>query len=634
MSNKITFEFIADDGDIKQGFAKVEKQSKNTGRVVKRSLGGAFKSVGRGLKGLGSALTSFKGIAIGFVAALGVKRMLGSILNAAAVQEDAVNQLNSSLISTGKFSEATSKRLQDFASEMQDVTRFGDETTLSTMALIQSLGNLSEDGLKSATKATMDMASALKIDLQTAALLMGKAAAGETGSLSRYGLVVAKGATQAQTFANVLDAVNDKFGGAAQRDVQTYSGATEQLSAAYGDFLEVLGQSITQNEAVVEITKQLTGVFKEFGGYIQDNMPSIKNFMTDALNSLVNFAIKTAKAMKTVMTTLSDTVAGLRSFGLSFKSGMKVLGFSTRFLTDTLNNGFDAAKKNFKKNFAGVKEEFNEGLIGIFDDKAVVDRLSKLLDPVLDKAEEGAKKVKEIADTTRAATVGATKKVLDEEAKNVQNFKNKIDELSNSVKEKTADKMGEAADGIVKFKDRGKAAIKDISGQIETFAENTISGGVQNIVTALMTGENAFESFGRFVIGMMGDLAINIGNTIIGAAFAMEALQNFFSGPGIAIAAGIALVALGTILKTLSGGGGLTGTPSSAPTAPVSGGQPGQTGTFPAIEEGALEERGPQVTVNIQGNVLDRKESGLEIVKVLNQAFRDQGLKLQGTGVA
>ena len=132
---RIEVEIVLDDGSIVKGFQRVRKQGKKTSEGLTRG----FSKVGASILAVGAALTTvFAG---------------RKVIAAAQQQEDAVNELNTALIATGKFSKETSQELQNFASELQRNSTIGDETTLSTAALIQSLGDLEKDGLKRATQA-------------------------------------------------------------------------------------------------------------------------------------------------------------------------------------------------------------------------------------------------------------------------------------------------------------------------------------------------------------------------------------------------------------------------------------------------------------------------------------------------
>jgi hypothetical protein len=181
-----------------------------------------------------------------------------------------------------------SQGIQQFASALQQSTRFGDEVILQNAALIQSLGDLDSNGLKRATQAAADLATVLRVDLGSAATLVGKAAAGEVGSFSRYGLAIQKGASNAETFANALAAIEAKFGGAAQRDVLTYSGSVDQLSNAFGDLLEEFGKIITQNPSVVAAIKSTTNLIVSASGQVAQFAKSFNIFEVIA-NSLIAF---------------------------------------------------------------------------------------------------------------------------------------------------------------------------------------------------------------------------------------------------------------------------------------------------------------------------------------------------------
>ncbi|NOS67245.1 MAG: hypothetical protein HOO67_02675, partial [Candidatus Peribacteraceae bacterium] len=162
-------------------------------------------------------------------------------VKAAIAQEDAINKLNQALASAGEFSQEASKDFIEFAESMQDTTKFSNDAILRTGALIESLGHLSVDGLKGATTAAANLSAALGVDLETAARKLGLAAEGNVASFKKFGITVKEGATNAETFANAVAAVNAKFGGAAASQVLTFSGGVEQLKNNFDDLVKVFG---------------------------------------------------------------------------------------------------------------------------------------------------------------------------------------------------------------------------------------------------------------------------------------------------------------------------------------------------------------------------------------------------------
>lgn len=261
-------------------------------------------------------------------------------VKAAQVQEDAINALNVALKATGQFTEETSKDIQEFASALQGASKFGDEVILQNAALIQSLGGLEKEGLKKATQAAADMSAALGIDLTAAATLVGKAAVGEIGSFSRYGVVIERGANDAETFANALAQLETKFGGAALGQINTFSGAYAQLSNQFGDLTEEIGFLITKNEVMVELFKIGSESIAALASGLENNKDAIKGWIQDGIliavdavqvfvNSL-NGIIGTARVVWNAMTILFDAIK------IGFEVVMGGITGSFRFAVDAM----------------------------------------------------------------------------------------------------------------------------------------------------------------------------------------------------------------------------------------------------------------------------------------------------------
>lgn len=211
---------------------------------AKSAMSGAGKSAG-GLQGMIAKVTGgFKaalGPIVAITAALGaLTAAAGKAIRAADVQVMAVNKLNIALANQGNLLPGTSQRLQEFASQLQNTTRFGDEAILGVQSLLATFG-AGEQQIKDMTQATLDMATAQGVDLKAAALLVGKAFAGETSSLSRYGIMVDKNLPKTEKFSAVMEQLQQRFGGTAQAATQTLGGAFQQLSNAFGDIWESVG---------------------------------------------------------------------------------------------------------------------------------------------------------------------------------------------------------------------------------------------------------------------------------------------------------------------------------------------------------------------------------------------------------
>lgn len=403
---------------LDKSLGNVEKEAKEAARGIDKSLGGSFKSlrksalnsvkgINKGIGGLTDSIFSIKGAVAGIAGVLAFRELargISAVTEAASIQEDAINQLNIALKASGQFSEETSKDFQEFASSLQEVTTFGDEVLLQNAALIQSLGQLDSDGLKKATVAAADLSAALGISLNSAATLVGKAAAGNIESFSRYGLIIEKGATSNESFANTLEAINNQFGGAAEGQVFTFSGALDQLSNAFGDVQEVVGQFITSNPAVISGINTLSKLFVQLQDVLKANSDQgsdlIGNFIEGLLNAIpaaINVVADLVDAIGLISTSISPVVRAfdfladkvgtalalmvqnLITFASTIKTailapvnlaiqGLNKLGAVSDETAQSFSNTFNAALEDTKFNLAASAAGFEDLFTTVNDD--------------------------------------------------------------------------------------------------------------------------------------------------------------------------------------------------------------------------------------------------------------------------
>jgi len=204
---------------------------------------------------LAASMLSATAVLYGFV------RALTATIKASAEQELAVRKLDAALSPLGDSAAAISKELQEYASALQKTTQYGDETIIAGQALIASFTKNTEE-IKGATKAALDLAAATGQSLQSAFLLLGRAAAGETSMLSRYGITLDEGTPKAEKFAAALVKINEQFGGQAAAQAETFAGRMAQLGNAFGDLQEAIGDSITQNEKATGALESMKGIIE------------------------------------------------------------------------------------------------------------------------------------------------------------------------------------------------------------------------------------------------------------------------------------------------------------------------------------------------------------------------------------
>lgn len=174
---------------------------------------------------------------------------------------------------------------------------------------------------------------------------------------------------------------------------------------------------------------------------------------------------------------------------------------------------------------------------------------------------------------------------------------------------------------LVKFSKEETAALA--KGFAQTFAQS-ITTAIGQVINGIKAGQNAFEALGKSILNIIGDLAIFIGQFIVATGVAKLALESLPGGA--TIAAGLGLIALGTLLKSIGGssfvgGGTVVGGAGGGDLIPT----PEQ-----AIEQEpeVAEKDTTKVVVNVQGDVFDSRDTGLRIVDILNQSFDTEGTRL------
>lgn len=271
-----------------------------TGNAAKKldEIANAVDKVGskfeNGMKGSVSAFKIFEGTLAADLAMKGLEKLADAAgalfdtfikdgVKAATEEADAINRLNTSLALSGNYSAKASQGVIDFASELQKSTRYADDAIISAAGLLGSMARLDENGLKRGTEAAANLASALRIDLDSAVRLVGKAAEGNVDAFKRYGVEIQKGATDSQTFANTLDTLNARFGGAAKADADTYSGAMDQLGNVFGDLQESIGNIIVQNPVMTQIIKAGGEALQDVTAWVNDNSESLKRWVGEGI---------------------------------------------------------------------------------------------------------------------------------------------------------------------------------------------------------------------------------------------------------------------------------------------------------------------------------------------------------------
>ncbi|SEQ45996.1 phage tail tape measure protein, lambda family [Treponema bryantii] len=202
--------------------------------------------------------------------------------------------LKSTLEATGATAWTTFKELEEMASGLQQKTNFAASSIESMQSVLLGFRNITGETFGEATKAILDMATVMKMDLSSAAQSIGKALDDPIhgmDSLKKQGFNFTAAQKQViQSFLDVgdaasaqkiiLDELNGTFGGAAEAAAD-YS---TKIKNSFGDLQSGIGEFLAgfvNNEVGDAIVKGLTYLGDAFGSF-HENVAFLKAIKSEA----------------------------------------------------------------------------------------------------------------------------------------------------------------------------------------------------------------------------------------------------------------------------------------------------------------------------------------------------------------
>jgi len=275
-----------------------------------------FGLIGRSAQGLGRTFLSLKNMVIGALGGVAATALIRQTLDAFGEEEAAARKLADALAILGAGGEAAMGEMKAFAAEMQRLTVHADEAVMEVMSLGASVGRLSGQALRDATRAAIGLAERLHIDLEPAMLLVAKAAQGNTATLSRYGVKLDETLSAQQKFAEVLRMGAESFA-LAEGQAGTYRGQMAQLKNAFSEVAEVIGAALAP--AIAEITRTirelllptLQGFSDQLGPWVKNTLRFFRDLMEGIKSLGVILATTFEWAWARVKATAAVALAGI-----------------------------------------------------------------------------------------------------------------------------------------------------------------------------------------------------------------------------------------------------------------------------------------------------------------------------------
>lgn len=312
-----------------------------------------------------------------------------AMVMAAVESERAVALLESAIEAVGNTGKVSAANLAKYADELSLVSKYDDEATLSAFTLLEQMTALDEKGLKALMPSIQNLAAAKKIDLVTAADLVGKTIGTETNALARQGIEIEAGSTKAEKMAQVLKGLA-RYNGFAAAEAQTFSGKLAILKNQVDNVAEQFGNELLP--IISEVVSTLGGVVKQFSAMSPEMKRSILGVagVAAAIGPMligIGNAIKMVSTLKTVMAGLS--IAGGGPVALAI-AGISALAIGMIVLAQK-----SAEAKKKQKEFWDIANQTEEQLQETIDaSQKMIDQYS-MKDPIknIEKMVEASRKL-------------------------------------------------------------------------------------------------------------------------------------------------------------------------------------------------------------------------------------------------
>ncbi len=192
-----------------------------------------LNGINKGLAPLHLSLTKI-GVAMSAFGA-GIVASLGMATKSALDEEIGINRLSVALQNVGVNYSSLRGEIEATLAATQKKTNYGDEEQRDALVRLVGITGTYQGALQQ-LQIAIDLAAAKNMDLNTAAMLVGRVVTGNTELLSRYGIQVKEGATATEVLADM----QDRFAGAAQGAANPLT----QLTNMFGELAQDIGKTL------------------------------------------------------------------------------------------------------------------------------------------------------------------------------------------------------------------------------------------------------------------------------------------------------------------------------------------------------------------------------------------------------
>jgi hypothetical protein len=485
--------------------------------------------------------------------------------------------------------------MQRFASQLQSVTTFEDDATVGAATLLATFKSVNGDVFKQAIVSAQDLATIMGTDLQGAIMQIGKALESpEIGlvALRRSGIsftetqieqikkLVAEGKKhEAQLI--ILREIQSQVGGAAKAAAETAGGAWTQAFNAIGDVMEQIGSSIENTLGIARFLKE--------GAEGMNMILSSEDLSGwEKLGVIFGFNNKAAKKLSDSISFINKKNQENRAIvdGIMQEHVKSVADaqYQLQFLTNIQKGSYQELLKQEleayvkRANAAKLEQEEKQKQIELANQLAAAEKGRGEIPQKEAEIESLRNKLKNASGEERQQIVDAialrqqelallrmttAEKVKARNEKAVQtpamtgfdiNAKWAEGGNLNANDPFTAwlENNKKARQGAIDDLSTDIAEVEELSKRFNEAVAMSVAGGMQELVNGVMgVGDVNFGSVVAALLSPFGDLAIQLGMIALTAGLGISAILESLTtlNPAAAIAAGIALIALGSVIK-------------------------------------------------------------------------------------
>jgi hypothetical protein len=291
------------------------------------------------------------------VAALGALTAgLGLATKAAMADEAAQVELARQLKATTQATDAQVKAAEAFITTLSRQTAMADDQLRPALAnLVRATGSLELS--QKAMAITADLATAKNIDMETASVAVAKALTGQTAALIKLDPSLKDLIDKSSSADDILKALNNTVGGAAEAFANTAEGGAKNFSIAMGELQESIGA------VFLPLMTKMIPILNDVANYMAENTTVII-VLIGVVGSLAgaivaaNLAMRiytgTAKVMQIANTLLANSFTSLQTSAGVLATGIGIAAITLQAFYELFREGPEAIRQTIQpfKDFA------------------------------------------------------------------------------------------------------------------------------------------------------------------------------------------------------------------------------------------------------------------------------------------